>query len=68
MLAYKIVNDKSDLELSAMIENNDDIRFLRNSKFYTSKAYIYSEEIERTFEPLELAGLYLKLHQSIASR
>ena len=43
MLAYKVVNDKNDLELAAMIENNEDMRFLRNSKFFTSKAYIYSE-------------------------
>ena len=43
MLCYKIVNDKNDLELASMIDKSDDMRFLRNSKFYTSKAYIYSE-------------------------
>jgi hypothetical protein len=49
MLCYKIVTDKNDLELATMIENNEDLRFLRNSKFYTSKAYLYSEEIEKIF-------------------
>jgi hypothetical protein len=51
-----------------MIDNNDDMRFLRNSKFYTSKAYIYSEEIEKVYDLSELGSLYLKMHQTIAPR
>lgn len=43
MFCYKIANDKNDLELASIIDNSDEMRFLRNSKFYTSKAYIYSE-------------------------
>ena len=42
MLAYKVMNDKNDLELASMIENSEDLRFLKNSRFFTSKAYAYS--------------------------
>lgn len=68
MFCYKISNDKNDLELAAMIENSDDMRFLRSSKYFTSKAYIYSQESEKVYELSELGSLYLKLHQSIGAR
>lgn len=33
----------------ALIENCDEIRFLKNSKYYSSKAFAYADEIEKIY-------------------
>lgn len=67
MLCYKVGQDKSDLELATMLES-EDLRFLRSSKHYSSKAYAYADEMEKVYEPVELGGLQLKNYQFIAAR
>jgi hypothetical protein len=41
---------------------------LRNSKFYSSKAFTFADEVEKIYEPIELGSLYIKNYQNIAAR
>jgi hypothetical protein len=51
MFAYKVIQDKNDLELVTLLENCDELRFVRNSKFYSSKAFTFADEIEKIYDP-----------------
>lgn len=51
MFTYKVIQEKNDLELVTLFENCDELRFLRNSKFYSSKAFTFADEIEKIYEP-----------------
>lgn len=42
MLMYKIIQDKNDIELITLLEGCQELRFLKNSKYFSSKAYAYA--------------------------
>ena len=68
MLMYKIIQDKNDIELITLLEGCEELRFLKNSKYFSSKAYAYANEIEKIYQPMQLGTLYLKNYQLINSR
>ena len=45
MFTYKAIQDKNDIELVTLFENCEELRFLKSSKFYSSKAYTFADEI-----------------------
>lgn len=49
MLMYKIIQDKNDIELITLLEGCEELRFLKNSKYFSSKAYAYANEIEKIY-------------------
>lgn len=45
MFTYKTIQEKNDIELVTLMENCDELRFLKSSKFYSSKAFTFADEI-----------------------
>jgi hypothetical protein len=45
MLTYKTIQDKNDIEFVNLLENCEELRFLKASKFYSSKAYAFADEV-----------------------
>lgn len=43
MFTYKAIQDKNDIELVTMLENCEELRFLKTSKLYSSKAYTFAD-------------------------
>ena len=68
MLTYRLVHSKHDLEMQTLLDDCEELRFLKSSKHYSSKAYAYPEEPGRVLDPLEVGRVFLKTHQMIAAR
>ena len=50
MFLYKTIHAKSDIKLVDLLEKSDDLHFLKESQFYNSKAFAYSNEYTRIYD------------------
>jgi hypothetical protein len=65
IFCYKIVSEKTDLELASLIVNSDHTKFIRDSPYYSSKAYAYMNDIGSEIYTNDMSLPFFKLRKTI---
>jgi hypothetical protein len=65
MFCYKVLNAKEDLYLCNQIETLSEMRFIKESKYFSSKAYAFSEEISKIYDTFDLRMGFWKYYKRV---
>lgn len=61
------MKEKTDVELCNLIQHSEHLKFVRESPYYSSKAYAYMNDCSPEVSSTEIALPFFKLHRTIES-
>lgn len=67
IFCYKIISEKGDFELANLIQDAEQLKFIRESPYYSSKAYAYMNDCSSEVFTADISLPFFKLRRVIES-